>query len=510
MVFNPELCRNESEVESKLIVQYLLPKLGYPPDTWHQEVVVGSIRLDFLAFAAEVLPFVLDASSSLGVVIEAKHPNQNLNNHVRRLRHYLTSVNVRYGLLTNGKEIRIFDIFQDDIRLVFHCYGKEIDDKMDKIKAIIGRDSLKEKNINPSSQASKKQSHVIINQKSEVAKIRPIQLQMQSKQVFNVPYGGKKTLYEAEQELNRLEQLYNANFEEKRQHIMKTIAIYHHKGGVGKTTVAINLAAALSKKGKRVLLIDIDAQANTTFATGLIKFQFEEDDDLKDNNVYHLLEKSDFNFIPDIVRKSNFFSRPEIDVIPSHITLIANQHNLVGAGASRIRLAKKLEKVKNEYDVAIIDTPPSLDVYAEAALTAADYLIIPSDLKPFSNQGLVSVKNFIQQGIKENKEGLGKPPITIMGVLPSKISTNAQYLKHTFLKHKSVISERYDLPLMDSTISERTALSNCINKTIFVENIEIPDPKSIIDFAEDEPSANPAATEFEFLAMEVMSKMEMK
>lgn len=514
MVFNPELCRNESEVESKFIVQYLLPKLGYPPDTWHQEVVVGSIRLDFIAFAAQVLPFVLDANSPLGVVIEAKHPNQNLNNHVRRLRHYLTSVNVRYGLLTNGKEIRIFEIFQDDIRLVFQCYGKEIDDKMDKIKAIIGRDSLKGKNINAFTQASKTQSDIIINQRSEAARtsarIRPIQLKMQRKQVLNVPYGGKKHFYQAEQELNRLEQLYNANFEEKRQHIMKTIAIYHHKGGVGKTTVAINLAAALSKKGKRVLLIDIDAQANTTFATGLIKFQFEEDDDLKDSNVYHLLEKSDFNFIPDIVRKSNFFSKPEIDVIPSHITLIANQPNLVRFGASRIRLAKKLEKVKNEYDVAIIDTPPSLDVYAEAALTAADYLIIPSDLKPFSNQGLVSVKNYIQQVINENKEGLGKPPITIMGVLPSKISTNAQYLKHTFLKHKSVISERYDLPLMDSTISERTALSNCINKTIFVDNLEIPAPKSIIDFAENEPSANQAATEFEFLAMEVLSKMEMK
>ncbi|RAM52099.1 MAG: ParA family protein [Hapalosiphonaceae cyanobacterium JJU2] len=440
MSFNPEHCRNESEVESKLIVQYLLPQLGYTPDTWRQEVVVGSIRLDFLAFGKR---------SHLRVVMEAKHPKQNLNHHILRLRHYLTILNAEYGLLTNGKEIRIYHKFGQDINLVFQCYGKEVDIKIHEIKTLIGRDNIKEKQF-----------------------------------------------------------IYYSLDKEKKS--MKTIAIYHHKGGVGKTTIAINLAAALSKKGKKVLLIDIDAQANTTFATGLVKFQFEEDDDLKDRNVYHLLEKSDFNFIPDIVRKSKFFNKPEIDIIPAHINLIANQSKLVGFGASRIRLAKKLEKVKDEYDVVIIDTPPSLDVYAEAALTAADYLIIPSDLKPFSNQGLSSVKNFIQQQINENKEGLGKLPITIMGVLPSKISTNAQYLKYTFSKHKDIIPERYKLPLMDSMISERTALSACINKTIPLGNMEIPDPKSILDYAEIEPSASQAAAEFEFLAIEVLTKMEIK
>lgn len=466
MSFDPSLCRNESEVESKLIVQYLLPKLGYSPDTWHQEVTFGTIRLDFLAFATQVIPFVLDANSPLSVVMEAKHPNQNLNNHVRRLQRYLTSLNVRYGLLTNGKQIRIYEKIQDEIRLIFQCPGQEVDARLDEIKALIGRDSSQKKPTEVSSE-----NHPIITQ--------PI-----------------STL----------------NFEKKRQHTMKTIAIYHHKGGVGKTTVAINLAAVLRKKGKRVLLIDIDAQANTTFATGLIKFQFEEDDDLKERNVYHLLEatKYDFNFIPGVVRKSNFFNQPEIDVIPSHITLIERQQKLILSGSSRTRLTKKLELVKNEYDVVIIDTPPSLDLYASAALTAADYLIIPSDLKPFSNQGLSSVKNFIEEEINENKEGLGKEPLIIMGVLPSKISTNNQYLKHTYPKHKSVIPERYELPLMDNMISERTALSQCINKTISVGDLEIPDPKSILDYAEENSSANVSAAEFEALAIEVLQKMEMQ
>jgi hypothetical protein len=144
-MFNPELCRNESEVESKLIVQYLLPELGYTSDTWHQEVAVGSIRLDFLAFAAQVIPLVLDANSPLSVVMEAKHPKQNLNNHVPRLRHYLTSLNVRYGLLTNGKELRIYQKVEYDIHPVFQCSGKEVETKIHHIKALIGTDSLKEK-----------------------------------------------------------------------------------------------------------------------------------------------------------------------------------------------------------------------------------------------------------------------------------------------------------------------------------------------------------------------------
>ncbi|HEY9813945.1 MAG TPA: ParA family protein, partial [Candidatus Sericytochromatia bacterium] len=100
MGFNPDHCRNESEVESKLIVQYLLPQLGYTPDTWHQEVTFGKIRLDFLAFASQNIPFILDANSPLSVVMEAKHPSENLDKHIRRLTRYLISLNVRYGLLT--------------------------------------------------------------------------------------------------------------------------------------------------------------------------------------------------------------------------------------------------------------------------------------------------------------------------------------------------------------------------------------------------------------------------
>ncbi|MEH2304771.1 AAA family ATPase [Nostoc sp.] len=454
MPFNPELCRNESEVESKLIVQYLLPQLGYTPDTWHQEVAVGSIRLDFLAFAAQVIPFVLDANSPLSVVMEAKHPKQNLNNHVPRLRHYLTSLNVRYGLLTNGKEIRIYQKLQTDIQLIFQCSGKEVEIKIDEIKTLIGRESLKEGQL---------------VDKSKV-------------QIEN-----------------------NSNFEINRQHSMKTIAIYHNKGGVGKTTVAVNLAAALRKKGKRVLLIDIDSQANTTFATGLIKFQFDEEDDLRDSNIYHLLESGDFYLIPDVTRKSHYFNNPELDVIPAHINLIEGQYKLNQIDASKTRLVTKLKKVEQEYDIVIIDTPPSRDLYAKVALVAADYLIIPSDLKPFANQGLLSVKNFIIE-VNEFREMIGKQDIILMGILASKISTNSKFLQYTFPKQRSVILERYNLPLMEAVIYDRTVLSECMNQTITVGDLEYPDPKSVMKYAEELKSdAQKSAMEFEILADEVLT-----
>ena len=455
MPFNPELCRNESEVESKLIVQYLLPQLGYTPDTWHQEIALGSIRLDFLAFAAQVIPFVLDANSPLSLVMEAKHPKQNLNNHVPRLRHYLTSLNVMYGLLTNGKEIRIYQKLQTDIQLIFQCSGKEIETKLENIKGLIGRDSLKDGQL-----------------------IAKPEVQIEN----------------------------NLNLETKRQHSMKTIAIYHNKGGVGKTTVAVNLAAALRKKGKSVLLIDIDSQANTTFATGLIKFQFDEDDDLREQNISHLLESGDFSFIPEIMRQSHFFNNPEIDVVPSHINLIDKQDKLNQIAVSRSRLISKLKIVENDYDIVVIDTPPSRDYYAEVALIASDYLIIPSDLKPFANQGLPTVKNFLKQ-INEYRVLIGKPPINIIGVLASKISTNAKFLQYTFPRQRSVISERYELPLMEAVIYDRTSLSECMNNFIMVGDLEYPDPKSVIKYAESKTNAQQSAMEFEMLAKEVLEKI---
>ncbi len=507
--FDPQFCRNESEVISKLIVSYLLPQLGYSPDSWHQEVRVADIRLDFLALVTPVIPLILDKIRPPTIVIEAKHPGQKLDRHNRKLRRYLNKLNARYGLLTNGKELKIYERDADgEVTLKFECHGEEIISKIDEIRAILGKISLSDIQPAVSSEAERICNPPESDLKNRSATARQIS-NSPPDQTVNVSGEAERICNPPESDLkNRSTTAIVGNCMEEKSK-MKVIAIYHNKGGVGKTTVSVNLAASLSRKGKKILLIDMDAQANTTFATGLIKFQFEEDDNIIQSYVFHLLKSSDFDFIPDIVRRSQGFNTPEIDVIPSHIDLIVHQDELTRYAASRARLLVKLKQVNDHYDIVIIDTPPSRDLYAEIPLIAADYLIIPSDLKPFANQGLNNVKNFVKQ-VNEYREAIARDPLILIGVLPSKISTNSKFLQHTFPRQKSVISDRHHLPLMESIIYERTPLSNCLSRTKNEGDAEIPDPKSIFDFCEikSDPSAEQAAENFESLAAEVLNKIQ--
>jgi cellulose biosynthesis protein BcsQ len=283
---------------------------------------------------------------------------------------------------------------------------------------------------------------------------------------------------------------------------MKIIAIYHNKGGVGKTTTVVNLAAAIAKKGKRVLVIDLDSQANTTFATGLVKFDDEEFDDIKDCNILHILQSEDFYPISEVARKSNF-SNPEIDVVPAHIDLMKSETDLNSLDYSRLILIEKLEEVKDKYDIVLIDTPPSLNLYARIALIAADYLIIPSDLKPFANQGLINVKEFIK-AVNGFRKQIRKLPLEVIGVLACKINTNHRFVQSTLKSRMEKVSTRYDIRVMDAVIYERDDLAKCAEKFMMVGELEIADPISVIDFKPDSLSAQ----EFELLAKEVLKKIE--
>jgi cellulose biosynthesis protein BcsQ len=435
--FNPNTCSNETEVESKFIVSYLLPKLGYSPDEWGQQVVFSKIRLDFLVIIANKLKTRIHFQ----FIIEAKSPSENLDHHVNQLERYLFNLNIRYGVLTNGHSLRVYEKTENYLKVILEIKTHEINIKINEIKAILGKEKL---------------------------------LSVNSSKI-------------------KLDQNY------KTKSNMKVISVYHNKGGVGKTTTVVNLAAAMSRKGKRVLVIDLDSQANTTFATGLVKFQDELDDDIKKGYIYHIVVDRNKNFIPEIVRKSSF-TTPTFDVIPSHIDLMCHEKELGEVASILFRLPNKLEMVSDQYDVVLIDTPPSLNLYAKIALVASDYLIIPSDLKPFSNEGLINVSNFIDD-INEVRSQMSKESVKVLGVLPSKVTTSARFIEFTLPNMEAKVKNRYGFSLLNTRIFERRDLSAALERTVIVGNYEIPDPQSIFDFDPNSKSTK----EFRDLANEVMS-----
>lgn len=283
---------------------------------------------------------------------------------------------------------------------------------------------------------------------------------------------------------------------------MKVITIYHNKGGVGKTTVAVNLAAALRRQRQRVLLIDIDSQANTTFAVGLMKFFSEEDDTLRDANILHIL-KDEYS-IREVVRRSDSFNDPEIDVIPAHIDLVDIDvaEELRGIDLIHTSLLKKLQEVRDNYDLVIIDAPPALDTYAQIALIASDYLMIPSDFRPFANQGLKYVKafvDFINQEFSGIRAKFGKNQLQIVGVLPSKIhGRTCNSLGFRNLQEK--IANKYDLRIMETIIKENADLAHSLHRVVTIDGDEIPEPQSIFKYDRNSDSAR----QFKNLAEELI------
>lgn len=279
---------------------------------------------------------------------------------------------------------------------------------------------------------------------------------------------------------------------------MKVLAVYHNKGGVGKTTTVINLAAALSKKNKKVLVIDLDSQANTTFATGLVKFQYDLNDTLKENYIYQVIASRNDYSIAAVAQKSEF-TKPPFDVVPSHIDLMEHEQELIQQPQALTRILKKLVDVRSQYDVVLIDTPPSLNLYARIALITADYLLIPSDLRPFANEGLRNVRRFVND-VNEFRDSIKKEPIEIIGVVASKLGTAPKFVEYTLPRMIEIVEQHYGFRVLNSKIFERRRTSEAVERTIDVGDLIIPDPISILDY---DPKSQ-AAKEFEKLAQEVM------
>ena len=173
----------------------------------------------------------------------------------------------------------------------------------------------------------------------------------------------------------------------------KIIAIANQKGGVGKTTTSVNLAASLGVLEKKVLLIDADPQANATSGLGL-------DVEAVKIGTYQVLEHT--NTAKEAILKTD---TPNLDIIASHIDLVAIEIELVDKDKREYMLKMALEDIKDDYDYIIIDCAPSLGLLTLNALTAADALIIPIQCEYFALEGLGKLLNTIKSVQKiHNKE----------------------------------------------------------------------------------------------------------
>ncbi|TXG39007.1 ParA family protein [Seonamhaeicola maritimus] len=174
----------------------------------------------------------------------------------------------------------------------------------------------------------------------------------------------------------------------------KIIAIANQKGGVGKTTTSINLAASLGVLEKKVLLIDADPQANATSGIGI-------DVESVQVGTYQLLEHS--NSAKEAIVKTE---TPNLDIIPAHIDLVAIEIELVDKESREYMLKKAITGVKEDYDYILIDCAPSLGLLTLNALTAADAVIIPIQCEYFALEGLGKLLNTIKSVQKIHNKDL--------------------------------------------------------------------------------------------------------
>ncbi len=172
----------------------------------------------------------------------------------------------------------------------------------------------------------------------------------------------------------------------------KIISVANQKGGVGKTTTTINLSAALAEKGKRILIIDIDPQGNTTSGFGINKNEEE-------NTIYELL--LDDCTINEATLKN---VRDNIDIIPSNVNLAAAEIELIGVEHKEFILREALDFVRDDYDFIFLDCPPSLNVLTVNAMVASDSVLVPIQCEYYALEGLsqlIHTINLVRERLNE-------------------------------------------------------------------------------------------------------------
>ena len=234
----------------------------------------------------------------------------------------------------------------------------------------------------------------------------------------------------------------------------RIIAIANQKGGVGKTTTSINLSSCIAAKGKKVLVVDIDPQGNTTSGYGI------EKNDL-DNTIYELM-LGDCS-IEDCIIKDVI---ENISILPSNVNLAAAEIELIGVDKKEYILKNERDWVKDRYDYIIIDCPPSLSLLTVNAMTTADSVLVPIQCEYYALEGLsqlIHTVNLVKERLNPNLEMEG----VVFTMYDSRTNLSAQVVENV----KSHLNQKVYRTVIPRNIRLAEAPS-------YGQPINIYDPKS--------------------------------
>lgn len=247
---------------------------------------------------------------------------------------------------------------------------------------------------------------------------------------------------------------------------MKTISIMNHKGGTGKTTSSINIGAGLARKGHKVLLIDIDSQANLTEGLGIGEVQESVYDSIRENKKLPVLNVSE-----------------NLDLVPASIELLGAEMEIVAKIGREQILKKLLKPIRAEYDYIIIDCPPSVGLLTVNAMVASDTILLPLQGEYFAYKGVDRLLGIVQE-VRDNLND----QLEIGGVFITQINTQRILTKTIVDKLTEDLKDK----VFDSKIRINVALAEAQLQG-----------QSIFDYA---PESN-GAKDYEMLVEEILTKL---